>query len=114
VPRRLSHCAAVVDGALIIVGGWSVNNQRLNTTLRDCYQIQPIVSSMPTSFCDDLKWHQSGDEVDDSSGTSESDDASDAASEEGMRTFVNWLFCSHISVSIAPLLIYCCLWASIE
>ena len=44
IQRRLSHCAAVVDGSMIIIGGWSVNSQRASTTLRDCFQIQAHVS----------------------------------------------------------------------
>jgi hypothetical protein len=45
VQKRLSHCAAVVDGSMIIVGGWSVNSQRASSTLRDCFQIRAIVSA---------------------------------------------------------------------
>ena len=54
VQKRLSHCAAVVDGSMIIVGGWSVNSVRASTTLRDCFQIQAIVSApckLPASLC---------------------------------------------------------------
>ena len=45
VQRRLSHCAAAVDGCMIIVGGWSVNSQRASTTLRDCFRIEAAVSA---------------------------------------------------------------------
>ncbi len=45
VQKRLSHCAAVVDGSMIIVGGWSVNSQRASTTLRDCFRIEAAVSA---------------------------------------------------------------------
>ncbi len=44
VQRRLSHCAAVVDASMIVVGGWSVDNQRASETLRDCFTIDAAVS----------------------------------------------------------------------
>ncbi len=46
VQKRLSHCAAVVDGSMIIVGGWSVNSLRASSTLQDCFQIQAMVSAL--------------------------------------------------------------------